>query len=81
MNIEMEEEAVIAEHDLLETAFEIRAWEAGVSAVGERLHRLRLMHLCAVKERGIETEMDLSWVRCPWCSKRIPERIRRIFRQ
>jgi hypothetical protein len=73
---------VLLKNDPMETAFEIVAVREEQFEDG--IYQLRLVHACAVKEpEGGEKrlDLDLSWVRCPWCSKRVPERIRRIFRQ
>lgn len=79
---------MILEHDILETAFEIRAVKTELIALDggvEQAYRLKLIHLCAENVKSTsqnpETELQLDWKRCPWCSRQVPERIRKIFRQ
>lgn len=77
------EKEMIRMEDELATPFEIRATFhnhlIGDDGEGIDLHVLTLVHGC--EKKAGEIVLALDWVRCPYCSKRVPERIRRIFKQ
>lgn len=71
---------MLLEKDPITVPFEIKAiMREPAEEESPALYELRIMHVC--KERKATFECQKSWNRCPWCSSRMPQKIRRVFTQ